>query len=69
LVCIARENQRKGRSLMMFSDDEGQSWSEMRETSWGLTGDRHMIKYVPGKENHSVVSVRFKLEETDKMLK
>lgn len=47
LVCIARENQRKGHSLMMISKDEGKSWSEMKETSWGLTGDRHIIKYTP----------------------
>ncbi len=142
LVCIARENQRKGHSLMMFSDDEGNSWSEMKETGWGLTGDRHIIKYLsdgrmvgvfrdmapesptkghfvawigsyndivngysgqyrvkllhsfagsdcgypgleilsddtiiattyikyaPGKDKHSIVSVRFKAEDTDKM--
>jgi Neuraminidase (sialidase) len=47
LVCIARENQRKGHALMMFSDDEGKSWTAMRETPWGLTGDRHQIKYAP----------------------
>lgn len=143
LVCVARENQRKGNSLMMFSDDEGLSWSDMRETPWGLTGDRHIIRYAPdgrlvavfrdmapdsptkghfvawvgtyndiargfsgqyrikllhsnagsdcgypgleilpdgtciattyikynpGKDKHSIVSVRFKLEETDKMV-
>jgi hypothetical protein len=32
---------------MMFSEDEGNTWSDMRETPWGLTGDRHMIKYLP----------------------
>lgn len=47
LVCIARENQRKGHSLMMTSYDEGKTWSEMTETCWGLTGDRHIIKYTP----------------------
>lgn len=47
LVCIARENQRKGHSLMMTSIDEGESWSEMSETSWSLTGDRHIVKYAP----------------------
>ncbi len=30
---------------MMFSDDEGTTWSEMKETPWGLSGDRHIIKY------------------------
>ena len=47
LVCVARENQRKGCSLMMLSHDEGKTWTPMRETPWGLTGDRHVIKYLP----------------------
>lgn len=144
LVCIARENNRKGNSLMMFSDNEGKTWTKMRETPWGVTGDRHVakylkdgrlviafrdmalnsptkghfvawvgtykdlreetsgqyrikllhsyagsdcgypglevlpdgtvlaityIKYRPGKEQHSIVGVRFRLDETDNMLK
>lgn len=142
IICIARENLRKGHSLMMFSEDEGETWSNLIETPWGLTGDRHVIryshdgrliavfrdmapnsptkghfvawvgtysdlvngysgqyrikllhsfagsdcgypgleilqdgtivattyiKYRPGKAKHSIVCVRFKLEETDKM--
>ena len=47
LVCIARENQRVGNSLMMTSDDEGKTWTPMYECPWGLTGDRHMIRYLP----------------------
>ena len=47
LICIARENQRKGCSLFMGSKDEGATWTSLRETPWGLTGDRHMIKYLP----------------------
>ena len=27
---------------MMFSSDEGETWSTPIDTSWGLTGDRHM---------------------------
>ena len=27
---------------MMFSKDEGQTWSKPVDTPWGLTGDRHM---------------------------
>ena len=42
LCCLMRENTHKGRSLMMFSRDEGTSWSQPIETPWGLTGDRHM---------------------------
>ncbi|QDV58639.1 sialidase family protein [Rosistilla oblonga] len=42
-ICVLmRENTHRGRSLMMFSEDEGESWSEPVDTSWGLTGDRHI---------------------------
>ncbi|MBR1576171.1 MAG: exo-alpha-sialidase [Bacteroidales bacterium] len=46
LICVARENRRLGCSLMMTSDDEGGHWSEMKETPWGLTGDRHQMQYL-----------------------
>jgi len=140
LCCLMRENTHKGLSLMMFSRDEGKTWSKPIDTPWGLTGDRHQgvytkdgrlviafrdmapgsptrghfvawvgtyddiqnsrpgqyrikllhsyagrdcgypgvellpdgtivattyIKYWPGKKKHSVVSTRFKIEETD----
>ncbi len=42
LCCLMRENTHKGRSLMMFSRDEGKTWSTPIDTPWGLTGDRHM---------------------------
>jgi len=42
LCCLLRENTHKERSLMMFSKDEGATWSTPVNTSWGLTGDRHM---------------------------
>lgn len=142
LCCVMRENTHKGRSLVMFSGDEGATWSTPQDTAWALTGDRHMgvfakdgrlviafrdqalksptrghfvawvgtyddikagregqyrikllhsfaggdcgypgmellpdgtivattyIKYREGPENHSVVSARFKLEETDRL--
>lgn len=47
LICVMRENQRKGNSLMMFSKDEGKTWSKPTETPWGITGDRHILKYSP----------------------
>ncbi|MEM9366054.1 MAG: GDSL-type esterase/lipase family protein [Planctomycetota bacterium] len=47
LCCLLRENTHTGRSLMMFSNDEGQSWSTPVDTSWGLTGDRHMGVRMP----------------------
>lgn len=144
LCCLMRENTHKGRSLVMYSHDEGTTWTTPIDTPWGLTGDRHAgvftkdgrfvvafrdkalksptnghfvawvgtyddlkqgrpgqyrvkllhshaggdcgypgmellpdgtivattyIKYAPGPEKHSVVSTRFKLEETDMLLK
>lgn len=43
LCCVMRENARKGGSLMMFSRDEGRTWSEPVETAPELTGDRHQM--------------------------
>lgn len=143
LCCLMRENTRQGRSLMMFSRDQGATWTTPVQTSWGLTGDRHMgvltkdgrlvvafrdqapdsstkghfvawvgsyedlrqgaegqyrikllhshagrdcgypglellpdqtvvattyIKYRPGNDKHSIVSTRFRLDETDRLL-
>ena len=42
LCCLMRENTHKKYSLMMFSRDEGATWSVPVDTPWGLTGDRHM---------------------------
>jgi hypothetical protein len=42
LCCLMRENTHKGNSLVMFSTDEGKTWSKPIDTPWGLTGDRHM---------------------------
>ena len=47
LACIMRENMRTGVSLMMFSQDEGKTWSEPVPTPWGLTGDRHQGVQLP----------------------
>lgn len=47
LVCIVRENMRKGNSLIMTSQDEGLSWTPLHEAPWGITGDRHMLKFLP----------------------
>ena len=47
LLVLFRENLRKGNSLMVTSEDEGENWSDLRETPWGLTGDRHKARYAP----------------------
>ena len=46
LCCLMRENTHKGRSMVMFSQDQGSSWTEPKDTSWELTGDRHIGVYV-----------------------
>ena len=46
LCCIMRENTHTGKSLTMFSQNEGDSWSDPFDTPWGLTGDRHMGLYI-----------------------
>ena len=45
LCCLMRENTHTSNSLVMFSVDEGLTWSQPRDTCWGLTGDRHMGVY------------------------
>ena len=47
LAALLRENSRTRNSYVVFSDDEGQSWTEPRELPGALTGDRHTGKYAP----------------------
>ena len=47
ICCLMRENTHTGNSLMMFSTDHGETWSEAVDTPWGLTGDRHWGVYAP----------------------
>ena len=47
LACIMRENARSGTSLVMFSQDEGKTWSKAVDAPWGLTLDRHHGVYLP----------------------
>lgn len=60
--CLMRENTHRGRSLMMFSDDEGNSWSPPVDTPWGLTGDRHMGVYTP--DGRLVIALRDQAPES-----
>lgn len=47
LAALLRENRRVRNSHVIFSDDEGKTWSEPRELPGALTGDRHTGKYAP----------------------
>jgi hypothetical protein len=41
LCCHMRENRRSGTSVVMFSRDEGKTWSKATDAPWGFTRDRH----------------------------
>jgi len=47
LAILLRENSRRDNSQIIFSDDEGRTWSTPRPLPNSLTGDRHVIRYVP----------------------
>ncbi len=47
IAVLLRENSRKYNSFVIFSNDEGLSWTEPRELPASLTGDRHTAKYAP----------------------
>ena len=47
LAVLLRENARRKNSHVIFSDDEGKTWSDPREVPLALTGDRHTGKYGP----------------------
>lgn len=45
IALLLRENTRAFNSFVIFSDDEGETWSEPRELPGALTGDRHVGRY------------------------
>jgi hypothetical protein len=45
LAVLLRENSRTRNSWVIFSDDEGLTWTEPRELPASLTGDRHTGRY------------------------
>ena len=47
IALLLRENSRRFNSFVVFSDDEGATWSEPRELPAALTGDRHTGRYGP----------------------
>ena len=48
IACVLRVNgNMKCRSLAMFSDDEGESWTPPVELDRTITGDRHQPRYAP----------------------
>ena len=47
IAVLLRENSRRKNSYVIFSNNEGASWTEPRELPITLTGDRHTAKYLP----------------------
>jgi len=47
LAVLLRENSRRHNSQIIFSDDEGRTWSSPRDLPASLNGDRHTGKYAP----------------------
>lgn len=47
LAILLRENSRKRNSHVMFSTDQGSTWSDPRELPGALTGDRHTAVHAP----------------------
>ncbi|MCA9259843.1 MAG: exo-alpha-sialidase [Planctomycetales bacterium] len=47
LAVLLRENRRRRNSHIIFSNDEGATWSAPRPMPSSLTGDRHTARYAP----------------------
>lgn len=47
LAVLLRENARRANSQIIFSKDEGKTWSDPRPLPNELNGDRHVLKYTP----------------------
>jgi hypothetical protein len=56
IAVLLRENSRKHNGFVIFSDDEGETWTEPRELPGALTGDRHTCRYAP--DGRLVISFR-----------
>jgi hypothetical protein len=47
MAVLLRENSRTFNGFVIFSDDEGETWTEPRQLPAALTGDRHTGEYAP----------------------
>ena len=47
IAMLLRENSRRDNSQIIFSDDEGRTWTAPYPLPNSLTGDRHVCKYAP----------------------
>lgn len=56
LAVLLRENSRRLNSFVIFSNDEGETWTSPRQVQGALTGDRHQCLYTP--DGRLVISFR-----------
>jgi hypothetical protein len=56
IALLLRENRRTHNSFVVFSIDEGETWTAPRELPAALTGDRHVGRYA--RDGRLVVSFR-----------
>ena len=47
IALLLRENSRTRNAFVIFSNDEGRTWTAPRELPGALTGDRHVARYAP----------------------
>ena len=62
LCVLLRENARRRNSFVIFSNDEGRSWTKPRELPASLTGDRHTGRYTA--DGRLFISFRDRTHET-----
>jgi len=62
LCVLLRENSRRKNSFVIFSNDEGKTWTKPRELPAALTGDRHTGRYT--KDGRLFISFRDTTRET-----
>ena len=63
MALLLRENSRTRNSYVIFSEDEGVTWSRPRQLPAALTGDRHTGRYAP--DGRLFVSFRDRTLQSD----
>lgn len=58
IAVVLRENRRVKNSHIIFSSDEGRTWTPPRELPLSLSGDRHVPKYAPHPDRRLFISFR-----------
>ncbi|MEI8245712.1 MAG: sialidase family protein [Lentisphaerota bacterium] len=47
MACLLRLNNREYNSMVIFSRNEGESWTKPVQVHAAITGDRHIVRYLP----------------------